>query len=367
MGIHELLTFLKSFNHEDEDNPEENRYVVSRAYFRDMSSCTLAIDISTVLYAQMNGARSAIINNSNFNIDMMIDENDVKKIFMRNMITYVESFLRIGCPLVIVFDGKAPELKDTVRAERRARRIKNLQELNKAMDEFNSTEPFDRTPAMVANLKKLMKMETHIPDEYVDEIRELFKLMGFSVVQAIGEAERVCATLCKEEYVRAVVSTDSDCLAHGCPIFISRIEKGNEINVIVLEDVLDALELDFEEFQELCIASGCDYNQIDGKCIPRCRIRKLYPMFKECGSYKEVVRKYGGKYDFSAVKMKECKKLFEDLPLSVLIEGKYSPPTNQIQSKLRKRLEEYDLCQHVGILLDLYAKFDTFKEDEDEE
>jgi 5'-3' exonuclease len=367
MGIHQLITFLKEFNHIDEENPDNNSNVVCVMPFRDLRGRTLAIDISTTLYAQMNGARRAIINSSNFNTDMMIDESDVRRVFFRNLISYMESFLRFGCSLVVVFDGEAPELKDNVRMERRARRVETLNAINKAMDEFNRTEPFDRTTDMVNNIKKLLSQEAHIPDEYVGEIKDIFKYMGFSVVQARGEAERVCSTLCKEGYVDAVVSTDSDCLVHGCPILISKILKNNEVEIIILENVLNTLNLDFKQFQELCIASGCDYNQVNGKCIPNCRIKKLYPMFNECGSFKNIVKKWSHKYDFKPVNMNKCKRLFEDAPLEELIEDEYQPPSDQIHSKLRKRLGEYDLTNHVGILLDLYAKFDDIRSNLDDE
>lgn len=356
MGIHQLITFLKSFNHIDEDNPDDNMYVVSDIPFTYMSGHTLAVDISTILYAQMNGAVQAIVKSTDLTTEM-IDQFDIQKIFFKNLITHMEQFLRIQCPLVVVFDGEAPELKDNVRLERRDKRRQLMDKIEVAMEEFNNTEPFDRSQDMIDNLKKLLGQEAHIPDEYVQEVKELFKLMGFSVVQAKGEAEQVCSALCREGYVRAVISTDSDCLVHGCPILISKILKNNRVEVIVLDDALDALEMEFDHFKELCIAAGCDYNQIGGKCIPNCRIKKLYPMFSELGSYKEVVKKWRHKYNFEPVNMKECKRIFKQLPLEDLIEDEYVEPTNCIDYKLREALETYGLCNHLGIILDLYTKF----------
>lgn len=356
MGIHQLIPFLKRFNEIDEEDPDNSVYVVSNLEFESLSGLTLAIDISTFLYAQMNGATQAIVKMTDLNTDS-IDQFDIRKMFYKNLITRMESFLRIGCSLVVVFDGEASELKDVVRLERRERRKELSDKIEAAMEEFNSTEPFDRTTDMINNLKNLLKQEAHIPDECVQEVKEMFKLMGFSVVEAKGEAERVCAALCREGLVNAVVSTDTDCLVHGCPILISKILEKNQVEVIVLDEVLAALELDFDQFQQLCIAAGCDYNQIGGKCIPGCRITKLYPMFKGCGYYEDVVDKYSRKYDFSPVKMEECLEEFELIGLEDLIDEEYQPPINKISSDLREQLEMYDLDYHVGVLVDLYAKY----------
>lgn len=356
MGIHQLLTFLRGFNQIDEDEPENNVYVVSMCDFDDLRGRTLAIDISTFLYAQYNGATQAVVKATDLMKDM-IDEFDIEKMFFKNLITRMETFLRIGCSLVVVFDGKASELKDVVRLERRAKRIELSNKIGKAMEELNNTDPFDRTPAMINNLKALLKQQANIPDSCVQEVKEMFSLMGFTVVQAIGEAERTCSALCREGLVDAVVSTDSDCLAHGCPILISKILDKGKVEVIVLDEVLEALELEFDEFQELCIASGCDYNQINGKCIKNCRITKLYPMFKRHRTFENVVDKFGDKYDFDVVMMDECKEQFNLVPLSELMEDEYQPPINNIHSDLRTKFEEYGLEYHVGVLLDLYSKF----------
>jgi flap endonuclease-1 len=57
-----------------------------------------------------------------------------------------------------------------------------------------------------------------------------------------------------------------DCLTFGAKIMLKNFNsKGEPITQIFLEDLLKELELNLDEFIDLCIMCGCDYcDSIDG-------------------------------------------------------------------------------------------------------
>ncbi|XP_056165149.1 flap endonuclease 1-like [Syzygium oleosum] len=87
--------------------------------------------------------------------------------------------------------------------------------------------------------------------------------MGVPVVEAPSEAEAQCAALCKAGKVYAVASEDMDTLTFGAPRFLRHLmdPSSRKVPVIELEisKILEEMNLDMDQFIDLCILSGCDY------------------------------------------------------------------------------------------------------------
>ncbi|KAF8038606.1 hypothetical protein BT93_B1206 [Corymbia citriodora subsp. variegata] len=87
--------------------------------------------------------------------------------------------------------------------------------------------------------------------------------MGVPVVEAPSEAEAQCAALCKAGKVYAVASEDMDSLTFGAPRFLRHLMDPSARKVPVMEfeiyKILEEMNLDMDQFIDLCILSGCDY------------------------------------------------------------------------------------------------------------
>lgn len=252
MGIKGLIKFLARFN-------RYGRPIVRQEPITVLANRTLAVDISTLMYSHMNTALARLLRVTNL-ATTPLNYDDIKQSWLDSILSRLLVYLRMGCKMVIVFDGQASHMKDITRQDRRDKRKKLSAEIETLTKEFINTRPLDRTPEMADELRNKMKNQIDIPDSYVKELKELLQLSGMSVIQAIGEAERTCSTLAIEGIVDAVISTDSDCLTHGCPRLISKILDNGMIETIILSDVLEVLNLTLRQFQELCILSQCDYN-----------------------------------------------------------------------------------------------------------
>jgi len=134
--------------------------------------------------------------------------------------------------------------------------------------------------------------------------RNLVKAMGFSYIQAYGEAEALCSSLAFRGYVDAVISTDSDCLAYGTPILIIEI-KGGQWQFYRLKDVLRTLGLKFTPFVDMCIALGCDYNTN----IPKYGKKKVYDCIRKYGSL-DKWEEAESHLEFEILRYQKCRKYF---------------------------------------------------------
>jgi flap endonuclease-1 len=189
-------------------------------------------------------------------------------------------------------------------------------------------------------INRLDIQTTPITNEQREKAWQITKMMGLASYQADGEAEALCAYLAIHGYVDAVFSEDSDVLAYGCPFMVCYKDyklSDDKVKVIHLPSLLEALELSEEEFRDLCILLGCDYNHRikgyppDGKkykkpvCIgwkkALCMINE-YRTLEECEPYIE---------DISPLIYERCRELFtpintEEMRKLIEVEPYNEPP-----------------------------------------
>ncbi|KAL0134756.1 hypothetical protein PUN28_001492 [Cardiocondyla obscurior] len=163
-----------------------------------------------------------------------------------------------GIKPVYVFDGKPPNLKGGELAKRAERRDE-AQKLLQAAEEDGNLEAIDKFNRRLVKVTK-----TH-----VDEAKELLKLMGIPYIDAPCEAEAQCAALVKAGKVFATATEDMDALTFGSNVLLRRLTLSEArklpVQEIHYDKVLADLELNQDQFIDLCIMLGCDYtNSIKG-------------------------------------------------------------------------------------------------------
>lgn len=160
--------------------------------------------------------------------------------------------LENGIKPVYVFDGKPPDLKSGELAKRAEKR----EEAQKALDK--ATEAGD-----AAEMDKFNRRLVKVTKDHCNEAKELLKLMGIPYVEAPCEAEAQCAALVKSGKVYATATEDMDALTFGSTILLRHLTfseaRKMPIQEYYYEKVLKGLELNQDEFVDLCILLGCDY------------------------------------------------------------------------------------------------------------
>ncbi|KAA6385943.1 MAG: putative Flap endonuclease 1-A [Streblomastix strix] len=160
--------------------------------------------------------------------------------------------MEYGIKPLYVFDGKPPEFKGETLTHRKEIR---------AEAKVKAEEAHEQGDEDAAN--KFNRRTTTVSKEQNEDVKRLLTLMGVPFVTAESEAEAQCAWLCRNGAVWAVASEDMDTLTFGAPLMLRNLTSSEAkklpVREINLKAVLEGLELNMDQFIDLCILCGCDY------------------------------------------------------------------------------------------------------------
>jgi flap endonuclease-1 len=157
-----------------------------------------------------------------------------------------------GIKPLYVFDGAPPKLKSGELAKRFQRKSE-AQEAHEEAKETGTAE----------EVEKFSRRTVRVTREHNAECQRLLKLMGIPYIIAPTEAEAQCAELARGGKVYAAASEDMDTLTFNAPILLRHLtfseQRKEPIQEIHLDKVLEGLEMERDQFIDLCILLGCDY------------------------------------------------------------------------------------------------------------
>jgi 5'-3' exonuclease len=235
---------------------------------------------------------------------------------------WLYSFLQLICSLrrneihcIFVYDGKAPPEKESEKAKRKSEKEKlqkQVYELETALDEYYKTGVIDpllrelykkrKSPQQKRLLGinkdidinwleyKIKQKRAQIIDISHNDFaytKELFDILKVPYLTAPMEAEKMCSKLCIDGLVDAVLSEDTDIIAYGTPLFLSKIDTQKDVCIRINHSkVLENLEFTTKnEFLDLCIMCGTDYNDNIYKVGPN----KSYQYLKQYNNIENII------------------------------------------------------------------------------
>ena len=160
--------------------------------------------------------------------------------------------------------------------------------------------------ALEKEIDRISKQSVHVQTSDFENSKELLQLLSIPFFNADIEAETTCSDLCKQGKVDFVLSEDSDVLAYGAPMFVSKINTSNATaTVVYYKEVLEALDFTEDQFLDFCIMCGTDYNT---------NIRLIGPKkaFKLIREHKSIEAIAATGIDVSVLKHKRGRELFKD-------------------------------------------------------
>jgi len=241
-------------------------------------------------------------------------------------------FRRNEIHCIFIFDSKAPIEKEQEQKDRREQRQKIKDKAIQLEKDYNiykqtgsksellietcknkkkeenrlllQTDSFD--PKIILELINKLKLQTiSIGKKDFNLLKELFNIMNVPYHQATTEAEATCAYLSREKIVYGAMSEDTDVLAYGSPKFLTKVNITNESCIeIDLKQILIDLELTYEQFRDMCIMCGNDYNKNMKGVGPQ----KSYELIKEHKTIENIGN--NTKHDISILKYKRSRELF---------------------------------------------------------
>ncbi|BCS22952.1 multifunctional nuclease RAD27 [Aspergillus puulaauensis] len=183
-----------------------------------------------------------------------------------------------GIKPLYVFDGAPPKLKSGELAKRSARK----HEATEAHEEAKET-------GTTEDVEKFSRRTVRVTREHNAECKQLLKLMGIPYIDAPTEAEAQCAVLARAGKVYAAASEDMDTLCFESPILLRHLtfseQRKEPIQEIHLNRALEGLNMDRNQFIDLCILLGCDYLEPIPKVGPNTALK----LIREYGTLEKVV------------------------------------------------------------------------------
>lgn len=228
MGVKLLNTFLtnKTFTS------------LNKIHLSKLSGKSIAIDTSIYLYR-------------------FIGENAL----IENLFTMCSLFRKYNIHPIFVFDGKPPKEKEHELKKRSDEKQEAKYKYKKLQELYNKTNDNEEKILLEKQMKELKKSFIYIKNSDIRKVKDFFQSYGITYIDSNGEADQICAYLCKINKVYACLTEDMDQFIYGTKKILRYLSLLKE-NVVLydIENIYDELNITKHNFKKMCILSGTDYN-----------------------------------------------------------------------------------------------------------
>ena len=232
MGIKHLNRYLtmKCDNH-----------AIRKAHMSELNGKKVAIDASIYLYR-------------------FIGENKL----VEHMYLMVSIFKSNMVEPIFIFDGASPPEKKEILAERKENKRIAEEKYKNIKNQIETVEDIEDKCEMLNEMEKLKKQFIHIKEDDYKVVKQLLDDSGVKWIDAPGEADELCAHFMHTGQVYACLSEDMDMFAYGCCRVLRHFSLVKH-NVLFydLEQILMQLQMNVQEFRQVIVLSGTDYNKED--------------------------------------------------------------------------------------------------------
>jgi flap endonuclease-1 len=254
MGIQYLNTYIKKNTTSDS---------TTKLTFAELSNKVVAIDTSIYLY-------KFVSNNT----------------LLESIYVMITLFKHYNIIPIFVFDGVPPKEKETIIKKRQNDKLIAKQKYEELQEQLNITTSISEQTNLNETINSLKKKCIKLKKTDFLKVRNLINAFGVYYIDAIGEADELCAKLVISKIAYACLSEDMDLFLYGCPRVLRYLSLTNSTVIIYyLDKILEDLNMNFKEFKEICVISGSDY--ITNNTFNFYTVLKYYKEYKECKEYKK--------------------------------------------------------------------------------
>ena len=229
----------------------------------------VAIDISVYFYSKMATSKKALSGDNNFYCETP-DEVQVMRRALQDIFKSLQTFLKYGILLVIVFDGTPHELKNKCKEKRADSKEKATKKFNTLTEKLTSDPDM---PYLGDQIRKAYLGINSVPKTFKEMCVDMVKALGLPCIFAddfglmTKDAEGVCACLSYNGLIDATYTIDSDYHTYGGNVAIKKIDMvktgSGYVHMCQVRDIgriLNLRQMPFNCFQDLCILLGTDFN-----------------------------------------------------------------------------------------------------------
>jgi len=227
MGIRNLNNYLR-------DNCPNSIRCINLS---DLSGKKIAIDISIYLY-----------------------KYETDNALMENIYVMLSIFRNYNIIPIFIFDGKPPPEKQDLLVQRRKEREDAIIEYNNLQSQLITIDD-DKKQNILDIMYNLKRQIVQMNKDKIEKVKSLIRAYGATYYDAPGESDELCALLVVKKKVWACLSEDMDLFVYGCTRVIRYFSLINHTAVLYyMKGILNELNMTHDEFKQVCILSGTDYN-----------------------------------------------------------------------------------------------------------
>lgn len=230
MGIQNLNRYLKQYC----------KSSINIIHLSDLKGKVIVIDISIYLYRYV--AENALVE---------------------NMYLLLSIFRHYNITPVFIFDGMPPNEKLELLKKRKADKMKSEAEYNdlKKKLSLSLSLSFDEKQEITSSMDALKKKFVYLTKNHIQVTKQLIRSYGATYIDAPGEADGLCASFVLSGKAWACMSDDMDMFVYGCPRILRYTSLLNHTAVLYdVREILYTLNMTHDEFKDVCVLSGTDYN-----------------------------------------------------------------------------------------------------------
>ncbi len=239
------------------------------AFFRENASCCM----QTIKLNELAGKK--IVVDASIYLYRYATEGSV----IEGMFQLISVCIANGVRLLFVFDGPPPPQKAEVLKERARVRKQATEQCELLQQQLEVETNEQRKQEISEELTSVKKRTTRIDRESIRKVKNLMDCLGVAYVDSEGEADGLCAKIVKKGYAYACLSEDMDMFVYGCPRVLRYLSLLHETAVVYnTACILENLDITLEQFRQVCVLCGTDYN---GVMKPSTHLKKGFQLLEE--------------------------------------------------------------------------------------
>jgi len=204
-------------------------------------------------------------------------------------INQILNFLANKIIPIYIIDGVSPIEKNETQKLRLNKKNRIQNRIHKLRIKLQYSLDDNSKEIITNEIVKLDKLNIKITSYDINKLIELFEILNIPYIRAVNEADTLISKLYKTKHIDACLSEDMDLLVFGCKKLIKF--KYNQIIEYDLNYILKILQINYNEFIELCILFGCDYL----KTFLRDKPDIIYEKYMTCNDIKDIFKEIENK------------------------------------------------------------------------
>lgn len=350
MGIGGVSEYIRS-------NCKKGRKIIPLSKFANKA---IAIDAPGFFWRRWAVAHAKIVDETD-DIDLLkpVDTEKVFQECFKIFVDFILKWMKFNITPVFIFDGEPRDEKSDTIETRISSHKKRKDKIEELIENLKAKDPNLIEERDYVELRKALRNDVKPKYKSLVFFKDFLDLLGLPWFQSVHDAEQLCAVLVIEGYAAASFTCDQDIYAFGSSFTIIQPVDEANMEYVDLEIVLEEIGLDYPQFVDACILSGCDFN----KKIKGIAFKTALKIIKKFGRIENIPVDSNGNidinktkglrlskkfiYSISLVDAPQCRRIFRFLPSAALIkEGTFN-------LKLYNDSELQSLCAKNNITVSL--------------